>query len=79
MAGTCRCCQAPVRWAQTGANRHRIRLDRDPTPNGAVVVRGGVALPIGPHLQPRHDEPRYQPHQATCPSGLRRQPRRSRG
>jgi hypothetical protein len=77
MASTCRTCQQPVRLVETGVNRHRIRLDAEPTPHGAVVVRGGIALPVGPHLRPRAGEPRYQPHQATCPR-QRQQPRRRR-
>lgn len=66
----CRSCQAPIRWAKTVAGK-RMPLDANPSPEGTVVIRNGLAVVLGglalsDAVDP--DEVRYVAHWATCPT-----------
>lgn len=67
MPDRCRSCQAPIRWAVTGANRKPIPLDLEPTDDGNVELVDGYAKTWGTS----HDWPagvdRYRSHYASCP------------
>jgi hypothetical protein len=78
----CRSCKAPLLWATSEANRKPIPLDRDPNPEGNVVLvdasftRGAVhisekvARVLGPLELAALDAGtnRFMPHHATCPN-----------
>lgn len=77
----CRSCKAPLRWATTEVGRKAMPLDRDPNPDGNVVLvrdrmgidkdnRSRVARVLGPLEVAALDATtdRFMPHHATCPS-----------
>lgn len=67
----CRSCGADVVWFRT-VNDRPMPLDAQPTPDGNVQVRGGVAHVLGPmDREVLTDEERGRlrmPHHATCPN-----------
>lgn len=65
----CKSCKAPVRWVLM-ANNRRGPLDREPNPDGNVlIVKGRGVVATGAELQRARDEqePLYMSHFATCP------------
>lgn len=62
-AQECRSCQAPIIWVRTTAGR-RMPLDAQPTAQGNVVLRDGVATVLS---GPAPDGNGRMPHHATCP------------
>lgn len=77
MSSRCRSCGAPIRWAAT-ANGNRMPLDRDPAPDGTIVLSdpdpdayAPVALHYSPPDEPllpgMPEPPRFRSHFATCP------------
>lgn len=80
MSESCRRCGAPITWAITEKGR-RMPLDRDPVPDGNVVITelAGVRSPGGMiprvHVLHKDENPpgqRYKAHFATCPSRPKR-------
>lgn len=74
---TCRSCDAEIRWARTIAGK-AMPLNRDPDPNGNVVLRDGVAVVLGPlerTIAEEEGELLLMPHHATCVDPPRRSTR----
>lgn len=72
----CQSCGAPIRWITSEARRRPMPIDRDPTPDGNVlIIREGatdVARVLGPLevMSKRMSDPDvdlYLSHFATCP------------
>jgi hypothetical protein len=73
----CRSCRAPIVWART-VNGKRMPVDRDPTPDGNLVLAVPGVDDTEPYVtvvdpdQPMLDDPpRYRSHYATCPDADR--------
>lgn len=74
-AGTCRDCQALIRWVPTANTRRAIPLDFEPTDDGRVVVTDeGYAIVFGSHDEALARAQRlltipltYKAHHASCP------------
>lgn len=69
-ASACRSCDAIIVWVRTVAGK-AMPLDRDPDPNGNVVLRDGVAVVLGPlerAIAEEEGELLRMPHHATCPN-----------
>lgn len=63
----CRSCQAPIRWKLTEAGK-RMPIDRDPVPDGNVVLLDGDRVHVLHADEVADDVPRYVSHFATCPN-----------
>jgi hypothetical protein len=63
----CRSCGAEILWARTTSGKP-MPLDREPSANGNVLLRDGVAQVLGPLDVAVTGEPLYLSHFATCPS-----------
>lgn len=65
--GTCRRCGALLRWVKS-TNGRPMPLDREPNPDGNVIVDGDRAVVLRKGEEPPETGFRYMPHFATCPS-----------
>lgn len=73
-SATCRSCGAPITWAATATGK-RMPVDRDPHPDGNVVLRprergeGLLATVIGAadRASVGRAHQLHRPHFATCP------------
>lgn len=63
---TCRSCNAEIEWAISHATGRPMPVDAKPTPNGNLVVIGGVARAFTDDDARVHRERRTS-HFATCP------------
>lgn len=63
----CSSCQAEITWAKT-VNGRPCPLDRQPTPEGNVVLQDGIAYVLRQGETPPDGTRRYVSHFATCPN-----------
>lgn len=77
---TCRGCHAPVAFVPSAVSRAIMVLDPEPSADGNIVVRDGVAVVLHKIdlFEPATAEPRYLDHHATCVNvaQFRRTPRK---
>lgn len=64
----CRSCSAPIIWIKTSATGKPMPLDRDPVPDGNVVIRDGLAVVLTAEESPDTTR-RFLSHFSTCPDG----------
>lgn len=68
----CQSCRARIEFVKTERGR-AMPLDVDPTPDGNVEIRDGIAHVLGPLEKELVEDPSRlrMPHHATCPDAHR--------
>lgn len=70
MSSRCRSCGAAIIWAVTGVARRAMPLDAEPTEEGNILLRDGVAV-VATRADNTEGELMYLSHFATCPEAKR--------